>query len=187
MWVLLVFKVRCLGARFSGAVPKSWPSQYGVQTFHSPGRSSRFWVFSQLWVTMLEVGFMVRLCPSLSYSLHCGFLLIAQRVVISRVAFRVFLKRKLFHLCSYRLSVSMGWNPQCIRVFLCLPFELEPQQMHSQVYLESRVSRIAYPVSKLMSKVGRRTLLGLKPSYTAVVIDIVCVGERMDKWISGTE
>lgn len=72
------------------------------------GRSSRFWVPSHLGVTKVVVGFMTRLCLSLSYPLWCGFLLFAPFVFITQPALRFFFfKRILFHI-SCRLRVSLG-------------------------------------------------------------------------------
>lgn len=73
------------------------------------------------------------------------------------------------------------------RIFLCCRLELEPHQIHSKVYMESKRSRIAYTILKLMSKVGGLTLPDFKAYYKAVVIKTVYIGERIDRWVSGTE
>lgn len=66
-------KLKVLSAHFSGAALKSLDTQCEVKVLYSWGKSFRFWVPSWLWVIILGVGFMVKLCPSFS-SLQCGFL-----------------------------------------------------------------------------------------------------------------
>lgn len=82
--------------------------------------------------------------------------------------------------------MSMGEEDE-VRIFLCCHLELESHRIHSEVYMESQRSRVTYTTLKLMSKVGGLTLPDFKAYYKAVVIKIVCIGERIDRWISGTK
>lgn len=73
------------------------------------------------------------------------------------------------------------------RIFLCCHLELKPHQIYSKDYMKSKRSRIAYTILELMSKIGGLTLPDFKACSKAVVIKIVCIGERIDRWMSGTE
>lgn len=73
----LVFKARFLGANISGPRFKSCGAQCEVQIVCFSGKSSGFLVPSFLCVShSAKFGVYGKMCPSLSYSLWCGFLLI---------------------------------------------------------------------------------------------------------------
>lgn len=69
-------KIKVWWAHLSDVSLKTWGAICGLQTLYSSGRSLRFWVSFQLWVVNCVVGFMTRLCLSLSYSFHSGVLFI---------------------------------------------------------------------------------------------------------------
>lgn len=95
MHALLLSKFYVLGNCLSGADLKSWDIQSGVQTLHSWEWSFRFWVASQLWVTILWVRFMGKLCLSVFCQLLFGFFSFSWCVTITQVVY-VFFSEEIF-------------------------------------------------------------------------------------------
>lgn len=75
-----------LEAHLLGGGPKSLGIRFGVQSICSSGRSLELWVPSWWWVVVLKMGFMGKLCLSLS-CFDTGFFMFAQRVGVSWLVF----------------------------------------------------------------------------------------------------
>lgn len=109
-WVLLVLKAWCLaGTHLSDVSIKRWGAQRQIQTLCSSRWIFVFWIPSWLWVIIVGVGFMRRLCLSLSYLLQCGFCLTLQRGVVPPLGFLAFFKGNS-SAYIYRFGVSLGWG-----------------------------------------------------------------------------
>lgn len=105
----------------------------GYHSFSSE-RSPWFCVPSQLWVIALELGFMARLCLSLFYTLHCGFLIICLMWKHPSTSSGIFIRGNCF-IYSHRCSVSLGgdecWGQENRNVMV-LPVKAEFQSFHSK-------------------------------------------------------
>lgn len=83
-------RINVFVAYLLGAGVRSWGTWYGVKTFCSSGWSLEFWIPSHLWVAVLGVCFMERLCFSLFYLLWCGFFLICLMYNYNSASFWLF-------------------------------------------------------------------------------------------------
>ena len=77
-----------LGAHLSGAGLKSCGAWCEIQTLHPSGRSSTFWVPSQLWIDIARVGLQQDCVSALPTCFSVAFLLFAQCEVVTPPVFR---------------------------------------------------------------------------------------------------
>lgn len=114
MQASLAFRTRCSGGPLSQVEVLTGVLDVGSKNLHSSGRSCEFWVPSQLYATVLEVRFVVRVCHSLSYLLPYGFFLICP--ICSSASYRIS-SRGNWSMCNCRFSLSMGGSE--FRNLLC--------------------------------------------------------------------
>lgn len=106
-------KLGVLGSHLSGGVLESCGALYWVPTLCSSGCSWELGLPSWLYGAVPGVGFMIRVCLSLSYHLNVGFISFAWYVVIIHLVSGFLLKEivpwvAIDLVCPWRLEVTSG-------------------------------------------------------------------------------
>ena len=110
-----------LGACSTCGSLKSWGIRCGIQTLHSPGRSWELEDPPRLYGSVPGVGFIVRECLSLSYTLQCGwcgYFLICPVCRSCSASFQISCRENC-SVCSYRSVCPMSMGGGEFRSLLC--------------------------------------------------------------------